>query len=398
MATQLTNLGSLLSWDSKERCIKTRENIEILLDDGVIKEIGDSTEKGENIIDCSQKLVTPGFVDSHTHPVFLGGREDEYRQRVSGMSYQEIAESGGGIQSSIDGVRNASVEELRERVSNRMDSFLELGTTTVEAKSGYGLSTESELKSLEVLDLVSRSHEIDIVPTFMGAHTFPQEYSDRDAYVDLICEEMIPAVSEQGIAKYCDVFCEKGYFDLDQTTRILDTGKQNNLLPRVHADEFQDSGAAELAAELECVSADHLMAVSDIGISSLAGKNVTATILPGTTFFLGSHQYAPVKKMVERGVSIALATDFNPGSSHLQSMPFVLVLACLYLNMSIEEALIASTWQGAVSLGMERQVGSIEVDKKADLIIWDVEKPIEIVYSCPGAKIKHVFKNGNQIF
>ena len=399
MITQLKNIGCLFTWNSEKKCIHTQDNIEILVENGIIIDIGSSSEKSDITIDCEKKLVTPGFVDSHTHPVFFNGREDEYAKRLSGISYQEIAEKGGGIQSSIEGVRHASIDELVGKVNLRMDQFLQKGTTTVESKSGYGLSTESELKSLEVLYKVSQNHEIDIIPTFMGAHAFPPEYSgNHDAYVDLICEEMIPAVAEQGIAKYCDVFCEKGYFDLDQSSKILSTSKEVGLIPRIHADEFKESGAAELAAELDCVSADHLMAVSENGIQALADKHVTGTLLPGTTFFLGSHHYAPARRMLDSGVSIALATDFNPGSSHIQSMSFILVLACLYLKMSIEEALTAATWQGAVSLGVDDRVGSIEIGKQADIIIWDVEKPVDVMYSCPGAKVKHVFKNGCQIF
>jgi imidazolonepropionase len=399
LITHLENIGCLFTWDSIKKCIHQQDNIDILIKDGVVIDIGPSVEKGNFSIDCNNKLVTPGFVDSHTHPVFFQGREEEYAQRISGISYQEISDKGGGIQSSIEGVRNATIDALVDKVHLRMDRFLQNGTTTVEAKTGYGLSTESELKSLEVIHKVSKDHKIDIIPTFMGAHAFPPEYSrNHDAYVDLICDEMIPAVAEQGIAKYCDVFCEEGYFNLDQTSRVLNTGRQYGLIPRIHADEFRDSGAAELAAELDCVSAEHLMAVCENGMHALSDKNVTGTLLPGTTFFLGSKKYAPARKMIEAGVPISLATDFNPGSSHLQSMSFILVLACLYLHMTIEEAMIASTWQGAVSLGLEDQVGSIEIGKKADIILWDVEKPIDVVYSCPGAKIRHVFKNGLQIF
>ncbi len=399
MTTHLKNVGCLFTWDSIKKCIHHQYNIEILIEDGIIIDMGPSIEKGNHSIDCNYKLVTPGFIDSHTHPVFFQGREEEYAQRLSGISYQEIAKKGGGILSSVEGVRNATIDTLVDKLNLRMDRFLQNGTTTVEAKSGYGLSTDSELKSLEVIQRVSQNHSIDIIPTFMGAHAFPPEYSgNHDAYVDLICNEMIPAVSEQGIAKYCDVFCEEGYFDLDQTSRILKTGKNYDLIPRIHADEFRDSGAAELAAELECVSADHLMAVNGKGIQVLSVKNVTGTLLPGTTFFLGSHQYAPARRMIEAGVPVALASDYNPGSSHIQSMSFILVLACLHLHMSIEEAMIASTWQGAVSLGLENQVGSIEIGKKADIIVWDVEKPIDVVYFCPGANIRHVIKNGMQIF
>jgi len=399
LITHFTNIGCLLTWDSANKCIHQQDNIDILVKDDVIIDIGPSLNKGKYSIDCENRLVTPGFVDSHTHPVFFQGREEEYAQRISGISYQEIANKGGGIKSSIEGVRNATVDELVDKVYLRMNQFLQNGTTTVEAKSGYGLSTESELKSLEVIHKVDKNHKIDIIPTFMGAHAFPPEYSrNHDGYVDLICDEMIPAVVEQGIAKYCDVFCEEGYFNLEQTSRVLNTGRQYGLIPRIHADEFKDFGAAELAGELECVSADHLMAVSENGIHALYDNNVTGTLLPGTTFFLGSNKYAPARKMIEIGIPVALATDFNPGSSHIQSMSYILVLACLYLHMTIEEAMIASTWQGAVSLGIEDQVGSIEIGKKADIIVWDVEKPIDVVYSCPGAKIQHVFKNGFQIF
>ena len=399
MITHLKNIGCLFTWNSIINCIYQQDNIEILIKDGFVIDMGPSIETGDSSVDCNNKLVTPGFVDSHTHPVFFQGREEEYAQRISGISYQEISDKGGGIQSSIEGVRNATIDALVDKVHLRMDRFLQNGTTTVEAKTGYGLSTESELKSLEVIHKVSKNHKIDIIPTFMGAHAFPPEYSkNHDGYVDLICDEMIPAVAEQGIAKYCDVFCEEGYFNLDQTSRVLNTGRQYGLIPRIHADEFRDSGAAELAAELDCVSADHLMAVCENGMHALSDKNVTGTLLPGTTFFLGSKKYAPARKMIEAGVPIALATDFNPGSSHLQSMSFILVLACLYLHMTIEEAMIASTWQGAVSLGLEDQVGSIEIGKKADIIVWDVEKPIDVVYSCPGANIRHVIKNGFQIF
>ena len=399
MITHLENIGCLFTWDSIRKCIHQQNNIDILIEDHVIKDMGPSIKKGNFSIDCNNKLVTPGFVDSHTHPVFFQGREEEYAQRISGMSYQEIANKGGGIQSSIEGVRNATIDTLVDKLYLRMDRFLKNGTTTVEAKSGYGLSTESELKSLEVIHKVDNLHKIDIIPTFMGAHAFPPEYSrNHDAYVDLICDEMIPAVAEQGIAKYCDVFCEEGYFNLEQTSRVLNTGRQNGLIPRMHANEFRDFGAVELAAELGCVSADHLIVVCENGINALSDKNVIGTLLPGTTFFLGSKKYAPARRMIEAGVPIALATDFNPGSSHLQSMSFILVLACLYLHMTIEEAMIASTWQGAMSLGLEEQVGSIEIGKKADIIVWDVEKPINVVYSCPGANIRHVFKNGLQIF
>ncbi|HIB29680.1 MAG TPA: imidazolonepropionase [Candidatus Marinimicrobia bacterium] len=392
---KLTNISQLVSYQSVSDTIQTMSNIEILIEGETIQEIGPTVDNADEIIDCSGRLVTPGFVDPHTHPVFYKGREEEYTMRLAGASYQEIAENGGGILSSIKDVRNASEDELVERVKKRMTRFIKLGTTTVEAKSGYGLDTDSELKSLRVLDRVNRDHPIDIIPTFLGAHAFPPEFSnDPDGYVDLLCDEMIPAVGEQGIAQYCDVFCEKGYFSVEQSRRILETGKTYGLIPRLHADEFEDSGAAELAAEVGAVSADHLMAVSSAGISALKNGAVTATLLPGTTFFLGKQSYAPAEKLTEAGISIALATDFNPGSSHLQSIPFMISLACSYLKLSVEEAFRAATWQSAITLNVHHKVGSLEVGKNADLVIWDLERLIEIPYFTSDVPIYKVIKSG----
>lgn len=398
MTIRLTNIGSIATYNSYTKTIDNIYDSDILINNGLIEKIDKNIRGDFEIFDCKNKLITPGFVDPHTHPVFLKGREEEFGLRVQGATYKEIAEKGGGINSSINGVRNATTEELIKAVTKRMDRFLKLGTTTIETKSGYGLNVESELKSLEVLDLVNQNHAIDIIPTFLGAHAIPSEYKNNpDGYVDLICDKMIPAVAEQGIAKYCDVFCEEGYFSVPQSKRIMETAQSLGLIPRLHADEFEDSGAAELAAELGAVSADHLMAISDIGIKRLADANVTATLLPGTTYFLGSTNYAPVKKLINAGVKIALATDYNPGSCHIQSMPFIISLACIYLGMSVEEALMAATYNSASTLNLENEIGSIEVGKKADLIIWDLEKLIEIPYNVTDVPIMKVMKNGKFI-
>jgi len=395
---KLINIGNLVTYADKLQTINNTIDTQILIRDNQIDTIGKNISGDYPTFDCKGKLITPGFVDSHTHPVFLNGREEEFGLRLQGATYQEIAEKGGGINSSILGVRTATVEELVNAVRKRMDRFLKLGTTTIEAKSGYGLDVESELKSLEVLDIVNKDHPIDIIPTFLGAHSFPPEFTnDHDGYVNLICNEMIPAVTEQGIAKYCDVFCENGYFNIEQSRRILETAKSFRLIPRLHADEFEDSGAAELSAEINAISADHLMAISESGIAKMAEANVIATILPGTTFFLGSSNYAPVKKLINTEVEIALATDYNPGSCHIQSMPFIISLACIYLRMSVEEALLAATYNSAKTLQLEKEVGSIEIGKKADLIIWDLEKLIEIPYNFSDLPIIKVMKGGKFI-
>jgi imidazolonepropionase len=344
-------------------------------------------------------MVTCGFVDSHTHPVFLDNRDEEYAMRLAGATYEKIAEKGGGIVSSVEGVRNASEDELIDKVSQRMDRFIAGGTTTIEAKSGYGLDTESELKSLSVIHKVHKSHAIDLIPTFMGGHAFPQEYSDdHDGYVNLICNKMIPAVAAQGIAVFNDVFCEEGYFTVAQSKRILETGKKYGLKPRLHADEFVDSGAAELAGEVGAISADHLMAVSADGINALVENNVIATLLPGTTFFLGKSTYAPARELINSGITLSLATDFNPGSCYIQSMPFIMTLACMHLGMTVEESFQAATYHGAKALELEDKIGSIEVGKSADLIIWGISSLLDIPYYVSNHPIRFVMKNGEIVF
>ena len=373
------------------------ENTSILIENGKIAAIGD--RQSENAIDCGGKMVTCGFVDSHTHPVFLDNRDEEYAMRLAGVTYEKIAEKGGGIVSSVEGVRNASEDELIDKVSQRMDRFIAGGTTTIEAKSGYGLDTESELKSLSVINKVHKSHAIDLIPTFMGGHAFPQEYSDdHDGYVNLICNEMIPAVAAQGIAVFNDVFCEEGYFTVAQSKRILETGKKYGLKPRLHADEFVDSGASELAGEVGAISADHLMAVSADGINALVENNVISTLLPGTTFFLGKSTYAPARELINSGMTLSLATDFNPGSCHIQSMPFIMTLACMHLGMTVEESFQAATYHGAKALELEEKIGSIEVGKSADLIIWGISSLLDIPYYVSNHPIRYVMKNGKIVF
>lgn len=352
-----------------------------------------------NSINCEEKMVTCGFIDSHTHPVFYNNRDNEYAMRLSGSTYEEIANNGGGILSSVEGVRNSSEEQLIKKVTERMDRFIASGTTTIEAKSGYGLDTKSELKSLEVIRKVNNSHSIDMIPTFMGAHAFPKEFeSKRSEYVKLICNEMIPAVANQGIAIFNDVFCENGYFSVEESRFILETGKKYGLKARLHADEFSNSGAAILASEIDAFSADHLMAVSKDDISKLSNSKVVATLLPGTTFFLGKKTYAPARDILDEGITVALATDYNPGSSHIQSMPFIMTLACLHMGMTVEEAYQSATYNGAVALGIENNVGSIEIGKKADLIIWKLDTLMDIPYYVSNHPIGKIIKNGNIIF
>ena len=395
LSIKLDNIGCLTTIDSNG--VKYIYDTSLLIEKDRIVAIGSGN--GEKTIDCKGKLVTPGFVDSHTHPIFLDLRSDEHRLRLSGATYEEIAENGGGIVSSVESVRTATTDQLYEKSISRIERFICLGTTTIEAKSGYGLDTESELKSLKVIEKINNNHPIGIVPTFMGAHAFPKDFlENKEAFIKLICEEMIPAVHEQGIAKFIDVFCEEGYFSIDQSRKIIETGKSFGLKPRIHADEFNNFGASTLAGEIGSFSADHLMKIDSNGIKSLKENNVIATLLPGTTFFLNKSSYAPARKLIDSGVIVALATDFNPGSCHIQSMPFIITLAVMNMSMSIEEAFLGATINGAKALGLDSEIGTIEIGKKADIILWGISNLFEIPYYVTDHPIRAVIKNGEIVF
>jgi len=395
MKTKIIHIGAITTWSSDENQLQTIRDVEIMVKDDKISDIGQQVSGADEEIDADGALITPGFVDSHTHPIFSGNRAGEFDMRVAGKSYEEIASAGGGIISSIQGVRDASEDQLFEECLERVNFFLSHGTTTIEAKSGYGLTTKDELKSLRVIKRLNEVSKLDIIPTFMGAHAFPPEYEDNhDGYVDLICSEMIPAVAREKLAEYCDVFCEKGYFSVENARKILKTAQKHGLKARLHADEFVDSGAAKLAAELGVVSADHLMAVSDAGIKAMAEKGVIATLLPGTTLFLGKNKYAPGRKMIDSGCELALATDFNPGSCTIQSMPLIISLACLYCGLSIEEAFMATTWNGARALNREKELGVVSTGYQADLLFWELNEINEIPYWMGSDRIMNVMKKG----
>ena len=398
MLSRIINICKIVTWSPDDEKLISLENHEILIEDGFIKEISESVSRAELEYDAKGALITPGFVDSHTHPIFYGNRGTEFGMRVAGKSYEDISKAGGGILSSINGVRNTSEDELYSFCQNHINFFLDHGTTTIEAKSGYGLTLEDELKSLRVIKRLNENSDLDLVATFMGAHDFPEEFKgNHDSYINLICDEMIPAVAVEKLAEYCDVFCENGYFSTEQSLRILKTAKQYGLIPRLHADEFEDSGGASLAAKIGAISADHLMAVSQTGISDMAKSGVIATLLPGTTFFLGKNTYANGRKMIDSGCDVAIATDFNPGSCTLQSMPMIISLATLYCGLSIEEAFVSATYNGAKSINRENQIGAIKNGYKADLLFWDMKSIDEIPYWLGNDRILSVMKNGELI-
>ena len=396
---KLINIGNLLTYNSKKNSMVLEEGLEIIVRHGKIIEIGKNLNNADQIYDCENNLVTPGFVDCHTHPVFFNDRSNEFEMRVAGNTYEQIAAKGGGINNSVKSLRDSDYNELKQRVMRRMNNFLKLGTTTLEAKSGYGLDLDSELKSLAILEEVSSEHRVDIIPTFMGAHAIPKEYNNKsDDYVDHICKVIIPAVAKQGIAKYNDVFCEKGYFDIHQAEKIFLTGLDYGLLPRIHTDEFENIGGAQLASAMKCVSADHLMCVNDSDIMKMVDANITAVLLPGTTFFLGKHKYAPYRKLKDSGLEVAIATDYNPGSCNIQSMTFIITLSIIHMGFDIIDAIFSSTYMPAKILNIHDKTGSIEEGKNADIIVWDLKKPIDIPYNFSNSSIKTVIKSGKILF
>lgn len=349
-------------------------------------------------VDCEGGVLTPGFVDSHTHAVFGAWRAGEYVLRCRGVPYMEIARRGGGILSSVRDVRARSEEELVELSRPRLREMLRLGTTTAEVKSGYGLETEAEMKTLRAIRRLGAEGPLDLEPTFLGAHEVPPEHRDRPSvYVDLVVEEMLPEVAASGLARFCDVFMEPGVFDGAQTRRILEAAVHRGLVPKLHADELEGSGGAELAAELGAASADHLGAVSEIGIRALAGSDTVATLLPATLFFLGKPEHAPARRLMEEGATVALATDFNPGSAPSANMPLVLTMACSQMGLDPLEAIHAATVGGARALRLGDGRGELREGAPADLILWSVEHYAEIPYRFGRPPIAGVWKRGEQV-
>jgi imidazolonepropionase len=322
------------------------------------------------IIDAADHSIVPGFVDAHTHAMFAGDRRSELRRRLAGATYAEIAAAGGGIVSTVDATRAATEDELVTQTRPRLDEMLACGTTTCEIKSGYGLDVESELRMLRAIARLQQEHPVDVVPTFMGAHEVPREYRERrDAYVDLVVDEMIPAVARQRLAAWCDVFCEDGVFTPAESLRILDAGKRHGLSSRIHADELGASGGSGVAAQAGARSADHLIFVPREGIEALARAGVVATLLPIAAFYLKLGRFAPARNLIDADVAVALATDVNPGGGFSPSMPFAIALACFGMNMTFDEALIAATLNGAWSLDVAHEAGSLEPQKLADAVI-----------------------------
>lgn len=381
----ITNIGSCVTLD--KTCGKDRlgliSDAAVAISRNTIEWVGPKTKlpksyQGSHAIDVGGALVTPGLVDCHTHIAFAGSRADEFFMRLEGKSYEEIAEAGGGIWNTVSSTRKATNKDLQILMQSRLDRFRSYGVTTVEIKSGYGLSTEKELSILR--DIGDLKHAVDTVPTFLGAHTVPPEFDGkRQEYVRLVCEEMIPAVAKEKLASACDVFCDKGAFTLQETLAILSRAKEYGLGLKAHADQLTHQGATEALAKMGALSVDHLEHVSEAGIHALAKSSTVGVLLPGAVFFLGKQTYPPARKLIESGVRVALSTDCNPGTSYTENFPLMMSFAAIELKMTAEEIWEAVTKNAAQALGLEDR-GMIQKGKRADLVVWEADDYREVPY------------------
>lgn len=397
------NIGMLATPEGFEACrgaeqsrLRVLKNAWIYLENGEIISYGDRNMPitfGEKL-DAGGRLVTPGLVDAHTHLIFGGWRQNELAMKIRNVPYLDILAAGGGILSTVKATRAATEDELTEKAKAALDEMLTFGTTTCEAKSGYGLEEKEELKQLKVIRRLNKEHPMDVIPTFMGAHALPQEYKEnREGYLKLLCEEMIPAVAKQKLAKFCDVFCETGVFTAEESRRILQVGLDNGLIPKIHADEIDAIGGSQLAGEIGAISAEHLIVCPEAGIQSMAQGGTVACLLPATSFYLNS-TYAPARRMIEAGVPVALASDYNPGSCPCLNLQLVMNLACLKYRLTPEEVLTGVTLNAAAAIGMADRVGSIERGKQADLVIWDAPDLNYLCYRLGSNLVKTVIKKG----
>jgi imidazolonepropionase len=401
-----TPVGTSAVRGAAMRALRTLENAVIVIRDGRFAYIGPERDKPAELIidedfDARGATALPGFVDSHTHIPFAGLRESEFNRRLQGETYEQIAASGGGIASTVHATRRASEDELVANVLARTRMMARYGTTTAEAKSGYGLDKECELKQLRAIRRASETSPVRLVPTCLAAHEFPPESrgseSARQGWVATIVGEILPAVAAEKLAVFCDAFVERGVFSREQGELVLRAGAALGMIPRLHADELSDTDGASLAAELGCASADHLMQISERGIDALAASDTVANLLPATSFFLMADKYAPARRLIEKGAIVSLSTDCNPGTSMTESMQTVVQLATLQLRMTVEESITAATLNGAYSLRLAEETGSIEVGKRADFILLDAPAYLHLVYHFGVNLVTQVFREGKQV-
>jgi imidazolonepropionase len=396
------NIGKLFRPDpEKFGRISVVEKCSIKIRDGIIEEIvpadieinASKLEKYE-VLDAKGLSVVPGFIDSHAHPVFASLRNNEFEMRNAGKTYLEIAEAGGGIKNSVRKLRAISEDELFRISKKRVMEFMRFGTTTLEAKSGYGLTLDDEIKMLKVIRRMNDELPIDLVPTFLGAHDIPEEFKDdREGYISLLINEMIPKIAAEKLAVACDIFIEKNYYNIDEGRRILTAAKEHGLDVKIHADQLTCNGGSGLAAELGALSSDHLEYISDADIDAMIKKGTVFNLMPGASFFIGMKDFPPARKIIGRGGTCALSTDFNPGTCYCYSLPFIMTISAIYLHMSAEELIWAATAGGARALGLSDR-GFVKEGMKADLLVMNIKELSEIPYSMGMNLVRKVVKNG----
>ncbi|MFS1511052.1 imidazolonepropionase [Chengkuizengella sp. SCS-71B] len=407
----LTNIGQLLTMDDGLNRAKRGEEMSklpliengaIAITDGEISFIGTSDEAksilATEVINCEGKLVTPGLVDPHTHLVFGGSREHEISLKQQGVSYLDILKQGGGILSTVRETRKTSEESLIDKGLFHLDRLLSYGITTLEAKSGYGLNKETELKQLKVIQELHKQHVMDLVPTFLGAHAIPEEYKQNsDAFLQEMLD-LLPLLKEQQLAEFVDIFCETGVFTVEQSKQFLLKAKESGFQVKIHADEIDPLGGTEMAAEVDAISAEHLVGASDYGIEKLAASNTIAVLLPGTTFYLGKEQFARARDMIDQGGSVTISTDFNPGSSPTENIQFIMNLAMLKLKMTPEEIWNAVTTNAAYAINRGNKAGKLVVGRQADIVLWDATNYHYVPYHYGVNHVQRVFKNGKMVY
>ena len=404
----LTQIGQLLTMEPKNARAGSEARVG-LIEDAVVVTHGqdlawvgaradlpaEHAVAGHEVVDCGGAVVTPGWVECHTHVVYGGDRAADFERRARGLSYEEITRQGGGIQTTMDATRGASVDGLAQSALPRLERLARFGVTTVEIKSGYGLEWETERRMLEAIAWLGGASPLDVVATFLGAHLVPREWkADRERYLSMVAEEMIPAVAEAGLAEFCDVFCEEGAFSLTEARRVLEAGKAYGLKPKIHSEQLTHTGGTRLATEIGAVSADHLEEIGPEDIQALAASETVPVLLPGATAFLGKSRFAPGRALVDAGAAPALSTDYNPGSSHTANLPLMTTLACTYMGLTPAEALAGVTIQAARALGRGDRLGSLAVGKQADLVVFDVPSYAFIPYEYGMNPVSRVMKRG----
>ena len=407
MKTLIRNIGLLATPEGfcarrgpAQGQLRLLKNAWVLAEDGIITAVGQGEPPcgAEQIIDAEGRLATPGLADAHTHLIFGGWRQDELADKLHGVPYLDILARGGGILSTVQATRAATEAELLEKGRRALLEMQRFGVTACEAKSGYGLETETELRQLRVIRQLGQECAMDLAPTLLGAHALPPEYqADREGYLRLLCEEMIPRAAAEGLARFCDVFCEEGVFTAEESRRILLAGKAHGLLPKLHADEIHPIGGSQLAGELGAVSAEHLIVCPEEGMDSMARSGVIACLLPCTSLYLGA-SFAPARRLVEKGVAIAIATDFNPGSCPCLNLQLAMSLGCLYYRLTPEEVLTAVTLNGAAAMGLAGRLGSVEPGKQCDLALWDAPDLNYLCYRMGSNLCTSVIKNAVRLF